>query len=590
MAITKSELIPKTDGTVLSASFHVPTDLATGKPANPPARSGGFPVLLSETPYGKSFEDPIDPYLVERGYIGVSVDVAGTGGSTGQSQLFGPAEAADSVQAINWAANRPNSDRKVGMVGISYMAIDQLFAAAAVGPNSPLKAIFPVAASVDPYRDLFVSGGLVNMESSLGLIVGYAGPRTLTSLEEQSSKPADALALSIEHGLDLLPFEGQTLIDVLANGPRRFDGSWWQQRAPEGVLPQIVKNNVAMYLVGGEYDVFQRGEPQLYSELQNLATGHSQFAPMAPDQAVSPDYQLLFGPWDHGDEGSGINLELLQLQWFDQWLKGENTGIVATTTPLHVIEPTGGTFNATDYPVESTSPQRFYLGPNSRLTTTAPNAEGGSDTLLFTHLSNPCDRSTQQWSAGVIPSSDCGDTGPSPWPAPTELTYTTAPVPSPVTIAGPIGLTVQATSITPETMWVANLEDVAPNGTATSLSGGALIGSMRTLDTTRSGLWPGASNAAGGAATVLPYYPFTQASEKPVTPGLVTRFDIENRPVFATLKPGHSLRLVLGTGDLPHLMPNTTEGPLLLGGIYSVQHNAASLSWIDIPVGTNPAS
>ena len=125
MAVTKSELIPKTDGTVLSASFHVPTDLATGKPANPPARSGGFPVLLSETPYGKSFEDPIDPYLVERGYIGVSVDVAGTGGSTGQSQLFGPAEAADSVQVINWAANRPNSDRKVGMVGISYMAIDQ---------------------------------------------------------------------------------------------------------------------------------------------------------------------------------------------------------------------------------------------------------------------------------------------------------------------------------------------------------------------------------------------------------------------------------------------------------------------------------
>jgi predicted acyl esterase len=100
----------------------------------------------------------------------------------------------------------------------------------------------------------------------------------------------------------------------------------------------------------------------------------------------------------------------------------------------------------------------------------------------------------------------------------------------------------------------------------------------------------GGSNAARGTGTIFPYYPFTQASEKPVTPGLVTRFDIEIRPVFATLKPGHSLRLVLGTGDLPHLMPNTTEGPLLLGGIYSVQHNAASLSWIDIPVGTNPAS
>ena len=84
---------------------------------------------------------------------------------------------------------------------------------------------------------------------------------------------------------------------------------------------------------------------------------------------------------------------------------------------------------------------------------------------------------------------------------------------------------------------------------------------MCTLDTTRSGLWTGASNSAGGAGAVLPHFAFTQALGKPVTPDLVTRYDIEFRPMLAALKPGHCLRLVLGTGDLPHLMPNTTEGP-----------------------------
>src|SRR5207249_12188688 len=60
-------------------------------------------------------------------------------------------------RSIRWAAALPHSSGRVGMIGISYLAIDQLFAAAAVGPGSPLKAILPVAAAADPYRDLFRS-------------------------------------------------------------------------------------------------------------------------------------------------------------------------------------------------------------------------------------------------------------------------------------------------------------------------------------------------------------------------------------------------------------------------------------------------
>ncbi len=45
------------------------------------------------------------------------------------------------------------------MFGISYLAINQLLTAAAVGPDSPLKAIFPVMAANDFYRDVVTMGG-----------------------------------------------------------------------------------------------------------------------------------------------------------------------------------------------------------------------------------------------------------------------------------------------------------------------------------------------------------------------------------------------------------------------------------------------
>src|ERR1035437_7993805 len=74
---------------------------------------------------------------------------------------------------------------------------------------------------------------------------------------------------------------------------------------------------------------------------------------------------------------------------------------------------------------------------------------------------------------------------------------------------------------------------------------------MCTLDTIRCGLWTGASISAGGAGSVLPHFFFTRASGKPVTPDLVTRYDIEIRPILAALKPGHRLRLVLGPVTCP---------------------------------------
>lgn len=559
------------DGRVLRARIDAPADPATGKPA-----AGKFPVILAETPYGKTLQPPIPAFFVQRGYLGVTVDVAGTGGSEGQSQLFGNQEAKDSVEVIDWAAALPNSTGKVGMFGGSYLGIDQLFAAAAVGPNSPLKAIFPIDASVDPYRDLFTSGGIVNAESGLGLIAAYFGVRTLTPPLERPTDIPDALRLAIEHAAAGIPFELTTGLDVLLEGSRRFDGDYWRERAPETVLANIVRNGVPTYLVGGQYDVFQRGEPQLYSQLQNVAAGRPQFAPMTADQPVDPRFQLLFGPWDHSTAGGSPEIYDAAMRWFDQWLKGRDTGILDTTAPMHVIEPGGATYDARSYPNEGATPERFYLDANKKLSATAPGALGGADPLLFTGLSQACTRSTQQWSAGLIPPSVCGAKEPAPLPAPAQLTYTTPPLTDDVRLAGPIGLTLRTNSTASETLYTATLVDVAPEGKAVALSSGAQLGSLRAVDESRS--WKG-----NGDGYLLPYHPLTKASAKAVPLLKTTRYDIEIRPVFASIPAGHRLQLRIGTGDVPHLLPPPTS-LLKLAGLSTVQHNAAALSFLELPV------
>ena len=98
------------DGVVLEADVYYPSDPA---PARPPA--GKFPVVLSQTPYGKrsvtttqSFGeyggDGYFPYLVKRGYINAIVDVRGTGSSQGKFGLFSRRDARDGAELVRWAA------------------------------------------------------------------------------------------------------------------------------------------------------------------------------------------------------------------------------------------------------------------------------------------------------------------------------------------------------------------------------------------------------------------------------------------------------------------------------------------------------
>ena len=181
-----------------------------------PDQEGRFPVIMCAHPYGKdvlprhspfgylplaryrfirqpdpitfsahtSWESPDPSYWVPRGYAVVNVDLRGFGTSEGVATLLSDQEAADYVEIIEWAAAQPWSSGKVGLNGVSYLAISQ-WKVAALRPKA-LAAICPWEGWTDVYRDVAYPGGV----REDGFIPFWAGMterdgRTSESLREQ---------------------------------------------------------------------------------------------------------------------------------------------------------------------------------------------------------------------------------------------------------------------------------------------------------------------------------------------------------------------------------------------------------------------
>jgi putative CocE/NonD family hydrolase len=577
------------DGTVLRVDVYVPTDSA-GKPA-----SGPFPVVMTQSPYGKDAGLGAAgmpgtgefAYLVQRGYIDVVADVRGAGDSHGSWGLLDPIQAQDGVELVRWAAKLPNSSGKVGLYGSSYLGVDQLLTASRVGRRSPLKAIFPVIAANDIYRDTAYFGGVPGLEFDavfLGLTAALHATNPIVETGRATNPdPADTAQVVAEHAGGLVSYHAASLLDTELNGEQRYDEAYWQARNPRTILKKVVANGIPAFLVGGWFDLFQRGEPLNFSGLQNAWAKRPVSAPMTTRQRLTSRYQLLMGPWYHVTAGDGIDMARLHLQWFDRWLKGIDTGITHTKTPLHLFQLGDGTYReAARYPFPQAGPTAFYLGAGNTLTADRPKAASGADPIVFTGATSPCDRQSDQWGAGgaALATGDknpCASDDRTLQAGPGALTYTTPPFAADQVLAGPIAATLFAASTRPDTYFEATLEDIDPSGASSSLTAGGLLGSFRALDSRQT--W----RAAGGNP-ILPYHPYTRASVTPVPTDKVTRFDVEVFPTFARIAKGHSLRLTLTTSDTPHLGFTPDQLQNLVGGVYQVQRNADAASFVEIPI------
>jgi putative CocE/NonD family hydrolase len=585
----KSVPVTMSDGTVLRADVFYPTDPSTGKEA-----AGRFPVIVTQTPYSKYLSNGTSlanalgagysPYLVQRGYIQVTVDIRGTGESGGTFCFFCAREAQDGVKLIRWAARLSHSDGRVGTLGPSYLGIVQLREAGLLGKRSPLKAMFPLITGNDIYRDVAFDGGIVNIEFGPFIVGVYGTSAALGPLSGLADDPGglqSILLALVQHQASLFSFDLNIVTNVGSGGDESYDGPYWHEKDPVYDLQQIARAGIPTYLVGGLWDLFQRGEPLNYAGLQNAVDGRSVWRPMTRRQRVSGRYQLTIGPWYHVTAGQGVDMNVIQLDWFDRWLKGERTGIDRTKTPIHVYEAGSGRWaQASRYPYDHAVPRTYYLGAGGTLTHLKPTDESGSDPLLFTGVSSPCSRSTDQWGAGLLAIAlgdlnFCDSNDNTTQIGPGAKTYTTAPFARATTLAGPMAARIYLSSTRPDTQLVATVDDVAPNGSSNPITSGALLGSFRALDRRRTWVAP-------GGKLLMPYHPYTRASAVPVPVGTVVAEDIEIFPTFARIAAGHRLRLTLSTADTPHLAPIPSQLVNLIGGVYQVQRTASAPSYLEV--------
>lgn len=121
--------------------------------------------LLQSTPIQVSarlgcWEAPDPAFWVPRGYVLINCDLRGFGRSDGQGTVFSDAEAHDYRELIEWAATQPWSTGRVGLNGVSYLAISQ-WKVAALQPEH-LAAICAWEGFTDMYRDVAYPGGVLD--------------------------------------------------------------------------------------------------------------------------------------------------------------------------------------------------------------------------------------------------------------------------------------------------------------------------------------------------------------------------------------------------------------------------------------------
>lgn len=140
-----------------------------------------IPALLAWSPYGKhtpktfdlfpgagvpagsvsrhaAWEGPDPMWWCKRGYAVINADTRGSWASEGDLIILGEAEGIDGHDVVEWIARLPWSNGRVGMAGVSYLAITQWRVAATKPPS--LAAINPWEGWSDCYREYLFHGGI----------------------------------------------------------------------------------------------------------------------------------------------------------------------------------------------------------------------------------------------------------------------------------------------------------------------------------------------------------------------------------------------------------------------------------------------
>ncbi len=183
-----------------------------------------LPVILSVTPYGKDtlpdrlvsffmrlagvrfgkvrcsrltgFESPDPVYWVQQGYAVLQADIRGMHRSEGEAGVLRLKDAEDYYDLIEWTAAQAWCTGRVGLLGVSYLAMSQWCVAALRPPH--LSAIVPWEGVTDLYREFAFHGGIPETR----FVTTWFKMRIQRGRNRRFPLAEDFLAERDRHGLD----------------------------------------------------------------------------------------------------------------------------------------------------------------------------------------------------------------------------------------------------------------------------------------------------------------------------------------------------------------------------------------------------
>lgn len=603
------QFISTKSGQRLAVLVSVPAD-ASGNPA-----PGTFPVILTQTAYridtgqllGSVFQSGNtllvggqDKFMNKRGYISVAVDVVGSGMSSGEAQLLGTAEQQGYADAVDWVTKQPWFNGQLGLAGTSYLGITALQTAKQQHPA--VKAVFAQVPMGDAYRGTVGPGGLLNAQF-ISLWLPLTQSLSVSNKNAAKNNPlyADQINAANEQHIAAIDSWYLPTVDNSLTGKIGFatdDGDFWSIRSP---IEGVNKIKVPTFLVGSSNDIFQRDEPLLYEQIKKNANTKLVILKGSHIQSVLSASSGADNATSKGAPGSSS----LMLQWFDQYLKGINTGAATLPNVTQFVEGYGildttRYARATDWPHPQMTPQRMYLRGNKTLTTAKPGASEAARTInepkaavvtynksddgttvkasVTINDGSDCSSSYVQWSLGIgglLPKA-CYTNSNTVENSQDALIFQTPTQTSDLYINGPIQADIWVSTTKTEAALSIRVDDVDAFGRATPITTGLQAVSHRAVDASRSRFVKG--------VMIQPWHPFTDAAKLPVVPGKPMLVSVEVFPAAAVIRKGHKLRVAISSSNQAMGVWSLPQQAQANGNVSTIYNDASRPSSVVLPV------
>jgi uncharacterized protein len=492
------------DGTLLAINVILPG----------PAENGPYPTVIEYSGYDPANPDSPQPSTLitsTLGYAAVGVNMRGTGCSGGAFNYFEPAQSTDGYDAVEVIAAQPwVKNHKVGMVGISYPGISQLFTAQLEPPH--LVAVAPLSVIADTGRGTLYPGGIYNN----GFAQDWAKDRQHDAMRGGQPWSQKRLDAGDQVCIDNQKYRDQTP-DILAQAR---ENDYYDPAVADPLSPVTFVHNidVPVFLAGAWQDEQVGGYFATMLD-QFTGTDRAHFS-MTNGNHTDPLGPAFFGRWTeflsfyvreeipHFPAAGAAVLSVLAEQIFgvknltvepDRFTDAksfeEALARFEGEPRVRVLFDNGGTTKAepgapypafeasfSNWPIPELQPTAWYFAANGALVPSAPS-NAGADSYLY-------DPSVSQNTNYHGPSDGVWLANPGwdwqPLQEGKAVAYATAPLDSDLILAGSGSVDLWLKSTAADVDLQVTLSEIRPDGNETYVQNGWLRASHRKIDDARS--------------------------------------------------------------------------------------------------------